>query len=54
MVGLLASTIYLRHHYVIDLVAGAFLVPWVLWLTPRLDRWWRGTEELYDPGNRAR
>jgi membrane-associated phospholipid phosphatase len=40
--GLLVSTIYLRHHYVVDLVAGAMLVPWVLWAAPRFDRWWRG------------
>ncbi|MFH1680438.1 MAG: phosphatase PAP2 family protein [Candidatus Eisenbacteria bacterium] len=38
--GLLASTVYLRHHYVVDLIAGAFLVPWTAWATPRLDRWW--------------
>jgi membrane-associated phospholipid phosphatase len=39
--GLLVSTVYLRHHYVVDLVAGALLLPWVVWLTPRFDRWWR-------------
>jgi membrane-associated phospholipid phosphatase len=38
--GLLVSTVYLRHHYVVDLVAGAFLLPWVVWATPRFDRWW--------------
>lgn len=38
--GLLASTVYLRHHYVVDLVAGAALVPWVLWAAPRFERWW--------------
>ena len=38
--GLLASTVYLRHHDVVDLLAGALLVPWVLWAAPRLDRWW--------------
>lgn len=39
--GLLVSTVYLRHHWVVDLIAGALLVPWVLWLTPRFERWWR-------------
>lgn len=39
--GLLVSTVYLRHHYVVDLVAGALLLPWVVWATPRFDRWWR-------------
>lgn len=38
---LLVSTVYLRHHWVVDLLAGAALVPWVLWVTPRFDRWWR-------------
>lgn len=40
VIGLLASTVYLRHHYVVDLIAGAFLLPWTAWATPRLDRWW--------------
>ena len=42
VVGLLVSTVYLRHHWVVDLLAGAALVPWVLWITPRFERfWWR-------------
>ena len=40
VVGLLVSTVYLRHHWVVDLLAGAALVPWVLWLTPRFERFW--------------
>jgi membrane-associated phospholipid phosphatase len=40
VLGLLVSTVYLRHHWVVDLIAGAALVPWVLWLTPRFERWW--------------
>ncbi len=39
--GLLVSTVYLRHHWVVDLIAGAALVPWVLWLTPRFERFWQ-------------
>ena len=39
---LLVSTVYLRHHWVVDLIAGALLLPWVAWVTPRFDRWWRG------------
>lgn len=38
--GLLVSTVYLRHHYVVDLIAGAMLLPWVVWVTPRFERWW--------------
>jgi len=39
--GLLVSTVYLRHHYVVDLIAGAALLPWVLWASPRFDAWWQ-------------
>lgn len=38
--GLWASTIYLRHHYVVDLVAGWALAPVAIWLAPRVDAWW--------------
>ncbi len=38
--GLWASTLYLRHHYVVDLLAGFLLAPLALWLAPRLDRFW--------------
>ena len=40
VLGLWASTIYLRHHYVVDLLAGWLLAPAAVWLAPRLDRWW--------------
>jgi membrane-associated phospholipid phosphatase len=40
VVGLWASTIYLRHHFVVDLFAGWALAPVALWLAPRLDAWW--------------
>jgi membrane-associated phospholipid phosphatase len=38
--GLWTSTIYLRHHFVVDLFAGWLLVPIAAWLAPRIDRWW--------------
>jgi membrane-associated phospholipid phosphatase len=38
--GLLVSTVYLRHHWVVDLIAGALLLPWVVWATPRFQWWW--------------
>ena len=38
--GLWVSTIYLRHHYVVDLVAGWALAPLAAQVAPRLDRWW--------------
>jgi membrane-associated phospholipid phosphatase len=39
-VGLWVSTIYLRHHFVVDLIAGWALAPPAIWLAPRLDAWW--------------
>jgi membrane-associated phospholipid phosphatase len=40
VLGLWASTLYLRHHYAVDLLAGFLLAPVALWTAPRLDRWW--------------
>jgi membrane-associated phospholipid phosphatase len=40
VLSLWASTLYLRHHYFVDLVAGWLLAPSAIWLAPRLDRWW--------------
>jgi len=42
--GLWASTIYLRHHYFVDLVAGWMLAPAAVWLAPRVDAWWAGRQ----------
>ncbi len=39
-VGLIVSTIYLRYHYVIDLIAGALLAPLAVWIGARADNWW--------------
>jgi membrane-associated phospholipid phosphatase len=44
VIGLWASTIYLRHHYTVDLLAGAALVPLALAVAPRLDLWWSGRQ----------
>jgi membrane-associated phospholipid phosphatase len=40
VLGLWVSTIYLRHHYAVDLFAGWLLAPLAVWLAPRLDGWW--------------
>jgi membrane-associated phospholipid phosphatase len=40
VLGLWASTVYLRHHYVVDLIAGWLLAPVAVWIAPRLDAWW--------------
>ena len=38
--GLWVSTVYLRHHYVVDLLAGWLLAPAAIAVAPRLDGWW--------------
>jgi membrane-associated phospholipid phosphatase len=45
VVGLWLSTIYLRHHYVVDLLAGWALAPVAVWVAPRIDAWW-GSKQL--------
>jgi membrane-associated phospholipid phosphatase len=40
VLGLWASTVYLRHHYVVDLMAGWLLAPLAVGIAPRLDAWW--------------
>jgi membrane-associated phospholipid phosphatase len=40
VLGLVVSTIYLRHHFVADLLAGFALAPVAAWLAPRIDRAW--------------
>ena len=51
VVGLWASTIYLRHHYFVDLVAGWLLAPAALWIAPRVDAWWARQQRAlgYEP-----
>jgi membrane-associated phospholipid phosphatase len=44
VVGLWVSTIYLRHHYAVDLLAGFALAPVALALAPRIDAWWSGRQ----------
>jgi membrane-associated phospholipid phosphatase len=55
VLGLWASTIYLRHHYFVDLVAGWLLAPAALWVAPRLDAWWARQQRAlgYEPARGA-
>jgi membrane-associated phospholipid phosphatase len=55
VLGLWASTIYLRHHYFVDLVAGWLLAPAALWVAPRLDSWWARQQRAlgYEPARGA-
>jgi len=50
VLGLWVSTIYLRHHYAVDLIAGWALVPAALWLAPRLDAWWAARQRALGYG----
>jgi len=51
VLGLWVSTIYLRHHYFVDLVAGWIVAAAAVWAAPRLDAWWAGKQRArgYEP-----
>jgi membrane-associated phospholipid phosphatase len=53
--GLWASTIYLRHHYFVDLVAGWAVAAAAVWAAPRLDAWWARKQRAlgYQPARGA-
>jgi membrane-associated phospholipid phosphatase len=55
VLGLWASTIYLRHHYFVDLLGGWLLAPAALWVAPRLDAWWARRQRAlgYEPARGA-
>lgn len=55
VVGLWASTIYLRHHYFVDLLAGWLLAPAAVWVAPRVDAWWARQQRAlgYEPARGA-
>jgi membrane-associated phospholipid phosphatase len=44
---LIVATIYLRYHYVIDLVGGALLAWFTLWTGDKLEQWWRDTARRF-------
>ncbi len=48
-IGLILSTIYLRHHYVIDLIAGWGLAHLTVWLGPKLENFWSRQQLKYTP-----
>jgi membrane-associated phospholipid phosphatase len=47
--SLFASTLYLRYHYFIDMIAGYALATAMFFVGPKLHRWWRmrGSENQY-------
>lgn len=44
-ISLIVATVYLRHHYIVDIYAGLFLCAIVWLVTPTIDRWWRSYQE---------
>lgn len=44
---LIISTVYLRYHYVIDLIAGALLMIFTIWSAPKLFNWWNKLRERF-------
>ncbi len=49
VIMLVISTIYLRHHYVIDLIAGLFLGIFTFFIGPKLEDWWKNLQSKYRP-----
>ncbi len=38
--ALVLGTVYLRHHYVVDIIAGFMLSIFIYFVAPKIDRWW--------------
>lgn len=49
---LILATVYLRYHYVVDLVAGALLAWFTVWSGDKLEVWWRGTTRRLEEGKK--
>lgn len=47
VIMLVVSTIYLRHHYVIDLIAGLGLAFFAFWIGPKVEDWWNQLKNKY-------
>jgi len=46
-IGLILGTVYLRHHYVVDIIAGVALAPLALWVGAKADPWWDHLRNRY-------
>lgn len=46
-IGLVLGTIYLRHHWVVDIAAGLVLTVATFWAGPRLESWWERMAARY-------
>jgi membrane-associated phospholipid phosphatase len=48
VIMLVISTIYLRHHYVIDLIAGWVLAVIAFRIGPKIEDWWSRLKKKYN------
>jgi membrane-associated phospholipid phosphatase len=46
-ISLIIATVYLRYHYVIDLIAGAAFMVVTIWSAPCIQRWWMNKVESW-------
>jgi membrane-associated phospholipid phosphatase len=49
---LIVATVYLRYHYVVDLVAGALFAWFTFWTGDKLEVWWRETSQRFRSGEK--
>lgn len=48
-IGLVFGTVYLRHHWVVDILAGLVLTVATFWAGPRVEAWWERMAARYAP-----
>ncbi len=48
-ISLWLATVYLRHHYVVDLLAGFVLAVFTYFVAPHVDNWWNRMRQKYRP-----
>lgn len=46
-VGLIVGTVYLRHHWVVDILAGFVITFAAFWMGPRIEDWWLRMADRY-------
>lgn len=49
-IGLVLGTVYLRHHWVVDIAAGMVLTVGSFWAGPRIETWWERMAARHAPG----
>ncbi len=46
-ISLIMATVYLRHHYVVDIIAGFALAIFSYYVSPYVDQWWTNLRNKY-------